>query len=387
MKEINDITEVSIVMPCLNEEETVGICIWKAKTFLYENDIKGEVVIADNGSTDKSVEISEKLGARVVHVKEKGYGNALTQGINEARGKFIIMADSDDSYDFLQIGDIIDKLREGNQLVMGNRFAGKIHKNAMPWHHKYIGNPVLSFIGRLFFSSKIGDFHCGLRGFTKEAFNKMDVRTAGMEFASEIVVKSSMLNLKVDEVPIELYPDGRKRSPHLQSFNDGWRHLRFLLMFSPRWLFLYPGFLMIILGSFAFSYILINTESQFDIHTMLYSSSIIVVGIQAVTFFIFTRIFALHEGLIPQTPRLLSIIKALSLERALILGVILIFVGIGFLLYTISTWQDGTFWKLGLRITIRYVIASVLFLLLGFQSIFSGFFINILMLRVQKRKK
>lgn len=372
-------------MPCLNEEETIGICIWKAKTFLFENNIIGEIVIADNGSTDKSVEISEKLGARVVHVKEKGYGNALTEGITKANGKYIIMADSDDSYDFLALKPLVDKLREGYELVMGNRFKGKIHNNAMPFHHKYLGNPVLSFVGRLFFKSKIGDFHCGLRGFTKDAFNRMDVRTAGMEFASEIVVKASVHKMKTAEVPIELHPDGRSRAPHLQSFNDGWRHLRFLLLFSPRWLFAYPGLLMVILGAVASSYILFNPDSKYDIHTMLYASGVVVIGVQALIFSIFSRIFALHEGLIPNTDKIRKLIKFISLEKALVVGVLFILFGLGILFYSMYIWQDGTFWELGIRITIRYVIASVLFFILGFQIIFSGFFISILMLKTQKK--
>jgi glycosyltransferase involved in cell wall biosynthesis len=370
-------------MPCLNEEETVGICIWKARTFMQEYGITGEVIIADNGSTDNSVQISNKMGARVVHVKEKGYGYALTAGIQSAKGKYIIMADSDDSYDFLDLKGFVDNLRNGNDLVMGNRFKGKIHTHAMPWHHKYIGNPVLSFTGRLFFDSKVGDFHCGLRGFTKEAFKRMDIRTTGMEFASEIVVKASMQKMKIKEIPIQLYPDGRTGSPHLQSFNDGWRHLRFLLMFSPRWLFFYPGLLMILLGSIASLYILFNPDSHWDIHTMLYSSGVAIIGVQAIIFSIFSRIFALHEGLIPESPKISRYIEKLSLEKALIYGILLILAGILIFFYSFFIWQEGTFYELGIRITLRYVIISVFLIVVGFQIIFSGFFINILMLRTR----
>ena len=240
--------EVSIVMPCLNEERTVGICVKKALISLKEGKVNGEVIVADNGSTDKSVEIAASLGARVVHVEEKGYGNALRSGFAAAHGKYIIMADADDSYDLENLMPFIEKLRKGYELVMGNRFKGGIKKGAMPWHHRYIGNPILSFIGKLFFKTPANDFHCGLRGFTKEAIEKMELQTTGMELASEIVIKSSVMNMNVCEVPTILFPDGRDRPPHLRSFRDGWRHLRFLLIYSPTWLFLYPGLALLALA-------------------------------------------------------------------------------------------------------------------------------------------
>ncbi|MCL4824927.1 MAG: glycosyltransferase family 2 protein, partial [Anaerolineales bacterium] len=240
--------ELSIVLPCLNEERTVGLCIQKAQNFLKENNIAGEVIVADNGSTDRSIEISEAAGARVVNVAEKGYGNALRGGFAAARGKFIIMADADDSYDLSNLMPFVEQLRAGYDLVMGNRFLGGIKKGAMPWHHRYIGNPILSFIGRLFFHSPARDFHCGLRGFTKSAIEQMNLQTAGMELASEIVIKASLLDMKVCEVPTTLSPDGRDRPPHLRSFRDGWRHLRFLLVYSPTWLFLYPGLFLVCIG-------------------------------------------------------------------------------------------------------------------------------------------
>lgn len=385
MKNSGNNIELSIVMPCLNEQETIGICIWKAKTFLYEYGINGEVVVADNGSTDNSAQIAKNLKARVVHVKEKGYGNSLYHGINSARGKYILIADSDDSYEFLTIFPFLEKLRKGADLVMGNRFAGKIYSNAMPWHHKYIGNPVLSFLGKLFFSTKISDFHCGMRAFTKEAFKKMDLRTVGMEFASEIVVKSYLNKFKIDEIPVELHPDGREGKPHLKSFNDGWRHLRFLFMFSPRWLFLYPGFFMALLGAILSTAILFNPDSNWDIHTMLYASGLILIGAQAVIFSVFTRIFAYHEGLIPTTPKLMKTLKKLSLEKILIAGGLLILAGLAIFVYSVYIWKEGTFFEVGIRITLRYVITSVTLIVIGFQVILSGFFINILMLKPQKR--
>lgn len=233
--------ELSIVMPCLNEEETLAVCIDKAKQFLLESKIVGEIIIADNGSTDNSLEIARQKNARIIHVEAKGYGNALKSGIAAALGKYVIMGDSDDSYDFYALAPFVEKLREGYDLVMGNRFKGGIMKGAMPFKNRYLGNPVLSFVGRLFFSIKIGDFHCGLRGFSKEAVQKMDLRTTGMEFASEMVVKASLHKMKITEVPTILHPDGRSRPPHLKPWRDGWRHLRFLLLYSPAWLFLYPG--------------------------------------------------------------------------------------------------------------------------------------------------
>ncbi|MBP6180263.1 MAG: glycosyltransferase family 2 protein, partial [Anaerolineales bacterium] len=232
--------ELSIVLPCLNEERTVGVCVSKAVNFLKQYGVSGEVILADNGSTDGSVEIASKAGAVITHVEQKGYGMALRGGFASARGKYIIMADSDDSYDLENLMPFVEKLREGYDLVMGNRFKGGIKKGAMPWHHRYIGNPVLSFLGKLFFKTPANDFHCGLRGFTKDAIEKMNLQTTGMELASEIVIKSSIMGMKTCEVPTTLSPDGRDRPPHLRSFRDGWRHLRFLLIYSPTWLFLYP---------------------------------------------------------------------------------------------------------------------------------------------------
>lgn len=287
----NEDIELTILMPCLDEAETLGICIQKANTFLADNQVVGEILIADNGSQDGSIAIAEKLQARVVNVPEKGYGAALLSGIYSARGKYIIMGDSDDSYDFTALMPFLEKLREGYDLVMGNRFKGGIMAGAMPTLHQYFGNPVLSGIGRFFFKSEIGDFHCGLRGVRKEAVAAMHLQTSGMEFASEMVIKATILGMKIVEVPTVLYPDRRTRSPHLRSWQDGWRHLRFMLIYSPNWLFLYPGLLLILIGVILGAWLLPGPRPFFgtvlDIHTLFYAALMILVGYQSVTFAIF----------------------------------------------------------------------------------------------------
>lgn len=370
-------------MPCLNEAETVGHCIRKAKSFLDANNIAGEVIVADNGSRDGSDRIAEGEGAIVINVNEKGYGNALIGGISAARGRYIIMGDSDDSYDFLGLKPFLEKLREGFELVVGNRFRGGIEKGAMPWHHRYIGNPSLSLIGKWFFKSNISDFHCGLRGFTKDAFEKMDLQTTGMEFASEMVVKATLKGLRTTEVPTKLSPDGRPGRPHLRSFRDGWRHLRFLFLYSPRWLFLYPGFLMMLIGLFISVAIFLNPENNWDIHTMLYASGSIMIGFQAVIFAVFTKTFALHEKLLPRTNRIEKLFRKVTPEKGIIVALIMLAIGAFTFIYTYAIWQEGTFYELGITITMRYVIASVTLLVLGFQLLFSSFFFNILKLNTK----
>src|SRR6185503_16780874 len=281
-------TELSVLMPCLNEAETLATCIKKAQKALDDLQVNGEVVIADNGSTDGSPEIAASLGARVIHVAQKGYGSALLGGIKAARGKYIIMGDADDSYDFTNLGPFLEKLRAGYDLVMGNRFKGGIAPNAMPPLHKYLGNPVLTGIGRLFFRSPCGDFHCGLRGFSKAAIQRLDLRTTGMEFASETVVKASLHRLRITEVPTTLSVDGRNRRPHLHTWRDGWRHLRFLLLYSPRWLFLYPGASLFLSGVAGMMWLLPAPRHVgmvgLDIHTLFYASLAVVVGFQLMMF-------------------------------------------------------------------------------------------------------
>ena len=302
--------ELSVVMPCLNEAETLEICIRKAQGFFEKEGIHGEVVIADNGSTDGSQEIASKLNARVIAVKEKGYGNALKGGINAAHGDYVMMGDADDSYDFSNMMLYVDKLREGYDLVMGNRFKGGIKKGAMPFLHKYLGNPVLSFIGRLFFNIKIGDFHCGLRGFSKVAYEKMELRTTGMEFASEMVVKASLKKLKIAEVPTILSPDGRSRPPHLNTWSDGWRHLRFLLLYSPKWLFLIPGMLLFFLGLILSSALIVKPFTigtvTFDVHTLLFTALGMLVGFQFIIFYGLTKVYTIENGLLPKSKNMIS---------------------------------------------------------------------------------
>jgi glycosyltransferase involved in cell wall biosynthesis len=310
--------ELSIVMPCLNEAETLGICIHKALGYLLQAGVSGEVVIGDNGSTDGSQKIARDLGARVIDVPVRGYGAALHGAITAARGRYCIMGDSDDSYDFENLDGFLSKLREGYDLVMGNRFKGGIAQGAMPWKNRYIGNPVLSTIGKTLFHSDAGDFHCGIRGFSKDAFLRMDLRTTGMEFASEMVVKATLLGMKMTEVPTMLRPDGRSRPPHLLPYRDGWRHLRFLMMYSPRWLFLYPGSLLILVGLAGCAWLLPGPKVVhgigFDVHTLLYAFVFVLMGFQLVAFAVFTKVFAIAEGLLPSDPRLNNVFRFITLE-------------------------------------------------------------------------
>ena len=332
--------EVSVVMPCLNEEKTVAVCIRKALDSMAALGVSGEVIIADNGSTDGSQAIARAEGARVVAVADQGYGAALRGGIEAAAGAYIIMGDSDDSYDFANLGPFIEKLREGHDLVMGNRFRGGIAPGAMPPLHRYLGNPVLSFIGRLLFRTPIRDFHCGLRGFSKAAFEKMDLRTTGMEFASEIVVKASLHGMRIAEVPTTLRPDGRDRPPHLRSWHDGWRHLRFLLIFCPRWLFLYPGFAMLAAG-FILALLVLFTGAQ-RANSLLFAMALISIGFQSVSFSLIVRRFAEKEGLLPTKKSFDRLLARLTLERGVALGSCIFFLGIfGFACTTVYWGRTG----------------------------------------------
>lgn len=375
-------TELSILMPCLNEAETLEICIKKAQKSLADLNVNGEVIIADNGSTDGSPEIAASLGARVVHVAEKGYGSALLGGIKAARGKYVIMGDADDSYDFTNLGPFLEKLRAGYDLVMGNRFKGGIEPNAMPPLHKYLGNPVLTGIGRLFFRSPCGDFHCGLRGFNKAAIQRLDLRTTGMEFASETVVKASLHGLRITEVPTTLSVDGRNRPPHLRSWRDGWRHLRFLLLYSPRWLFLYPGLLLMIIGAVVSGWLLVGPRVvdgiTLDVHTFLYAAIAIVIGYQTVIFAIFTKVFAITEGLLPEDPRLKTLFRYIKLETGILAGALLFVAGIGLSIYALDLWSSTSFGPLDPSRTLRLVIPAVTLIALGLQTVLSSFFLSIL---------
>lgn len=377
-----DRIELSILMPCLNEAETLATCIKKAQKALESLNVNGEVVIADNGSTDGSPEIAASLGAHVVHVAERGYGRALLGGIKAARGKYIIMGDADDSYDFSNLGPFLEQLRAGHDLVMGNRFKGGIEPNAMPRLHKYLGNPVLTGIGRLFFRSPCGDFHCGLRGFSKAAIQRLDLRTTGMEFASETVVKASLHGLRITEVPTTLSVDGRNRRPHLHTWRDGWRHLRFLLLYSPRWLFLYPGLSLMLIGTVVSGWLLVGPRVvdgiTLDVHTFLYAAIAIVLGYQTVIFAIFTKVFAITEGLLPEDPRLKTLFRYIKLETGILAGALLLVAGLGLSIYALSFWSSTSFGPLDPSRTLRLVIPAVTLIALGLQTVLSSFFLSIL---------
>jgi hypothetical protein len=374
--------EVTVVMPCLNEAQTLATCIRKAQNCLREHGIRSEIVIADNGSTDGSQQIARDLGARVADVPEKGYGSALRGGIAAARGAYIIMGDADDSYDFTSLMPFIEALRGGSDLVMGNRFRGGIRPGAMPPLHRYLGNPVLTGIGRLFFRSPVGDFHCGMRGFRREAILSLNLQTTGMEFASEMVVKASLLGLEITEVPTTLSPDGRNRPPHLRSWRDGWRHLRFMLLYSPRWLFLYPGIVLVLVGLTVGGWLMPGPRQvsgvTLDIHTLLYAALAVLLGFQAIVFAVSTKAFASATGLAPPDHRIERLFQVVSLEICLIIGGVLVLLGIGGSLYAVHVWS---FRPLSPSHGLRLIIPSVIALALGFQTIFSMFFLNAIGLR------
>ena len=382
---LDELTELSVVMPCLNEHETVGICVRKALKTLRDAGIKGEVIVADNGSTDGSIDLARSEGARVVNVAEKGYGNALSGGIAAARGEFVLMADADDSYNFTHIPAFLEQLHAGADLVMGNRFKGGIEEKAMPPLHRYLGNPVLTGIGRLFFSSPCGDFHCGIRAFRKDSFLRMNIRSTGMEFASEMVVKASLLQMKISEIPTTLSPDGRSRPPHLRTWRDGWRHLRFLLMYSPRWLFLYPGMLLIAAGLLGCAFLLPGPRTihgvGLDVHTLLYAFVAVLLGFQLAAFAVFTKVFAISEGLLPEDPRLNRALEYVTLETGLGVGGLLVLLGIAGSIFALSGWAVRSFGPLNPEHMLRIAMPSVFSLTLGVQIVCSSFFLSILGLR------
>lgn len=379
---VDDSLELSVVMPCLNEAETLATCITKAQRWMTKNQVAGEVIIADNGSTDGSQRIAQVMGARVVDVTERGYGAALRAGIEAARGTYVIMGDADDSYNFANLGPFLNKLRSGYDLVMGNRFAGGIEPGAMPPLHKYLGNPVLTGIGRLLFRSPCRDFHCGLRGFSKKAALKMDLRTPGMEFASEMVVKATLNNLRIVEVPTTLSPDGRSREPHLRSWRDGWRHLRFLLLYSPRWLFFYPGTLLMLVGLAAGLWLLPGPRTignvTLDVHTLLYATAAVITGFQAVNFAVFTKIFGVTSGLLPPDAKLEKAFKYVKLESGLIVGVALFLAGLALSVFAVGSWEANSFGSLEPTKVLRLVIPAVTAMMLGSEIVLSSFFLSVL---------
>lgn len=377
--------EVSVVMPCLNEAETLEACIVKAQRALQQAHIAGEIVIADNGSSDGSLQIAERLGAKVVNVQAKGYGSALMGGIAAASGQYVVMGDADDSYDFGHIPRFVEQLRKGADVVMGNRFRGGIQKNAMPPLHRYFGNPALTRLGRLFFKSPVGDFYCGLRGFRKDAYERMALRTTGMEFATEMVVKATLLELRIAEVPTTLSPDGRNRPPHLRTWRDGWRTLRFFLLYSPRWLFLYPGVALMLLGVALGLWLLPTPRTlggiTFDVHTLVYAAAFVLLGFQAVAFACFTKIFAISEGLLPPDAALDKVFRYITLELGVGVGAVLTVAGFSASAYAVMTWGAQHFGLLDYSRTMRIVIPAALLLTLGAQTIFASFFVSVLGLR------
>lgn len=382
IKELPDSIELSIVLPCLNEEKTLGVCISKALGSLTRNEINGEVIVADNGSTDRSIEIANAYGATIIHVDNKGYGNALRGGFKASRGKFIIMADADDSYELDNLLPFVEKLRAGYDLVMGNRFKGGIRPGAMPWHHKYIGNPVLSFIGQLFFKTPARDFHCGLRGFTKEAIERMNLQTTGMELASEIVIKSSILGMNVCEVPTTLSPDGRGRQPHLHSFRDGWRHLRFLLLYSPRWLFFYPGLIFLVFGGLASTALFMGRVTlpirPFDFHSLIIAGTVLVLGLNMLSFSAITRVYTYYTGLLPRRPAFFKLFKYLNLETGLAVGFLLIVIGMIIIIRAIALSYSPGFENIGFAASVRLVFGACLCIMTGGQVIFTSFVLSML---------
>lgn len=377
--------EVSVVIPCLNEAVSIGTCVAKARRCLEDLGLRAEVVVADNGSTDGSVEIARRSGAEVVRVDERGYGSALMGGIAAARGQFIVMGDADDTYDFSRLGPFIAKLQEGYDLVMGNRFLGGIHAGAMPFLNRYLGNPVLSRAGRLFFKSPVGDFHCGLRAFRKDAILRLDLRTTGMEFASEMVVKATLHGLRIAEVPTTLSPAARTRRPHLRPWRDGWRHLRFLLLYSPRWLFLYPGLLLMAVGGAVVAWLFPGPRVVWgvglDIHTMLFAAMAIVIGFQSVLFAVLSKIFAVNEGLLPENPLLTRLFRYVTLEVGLLVGLGLLAAGAAGSAYAFFLWGRSSFGAIVTTRILRVVIPALTSMALGAQIFLASFFLSILGLK------
>jgi hypothetical protein len=377
--------ELTILMPCLNESETVATCVRKARSFLSRTGIEGEVLVADNGSSDGSPQLARDAGARVVEISKRGYGNALIGGIDAAAGRYVIMADADDSYDFSQLDAFVDGLRAGNTMVIGHRFRGGIQPGAMPLLHRYLGNPVLSFAGRLFFSSDIGDFHCGLRGVDRAATLELGLRAPGMEFASEMIVKATLAGWRIAEVPTVLSPDGRSRAPHLRSWRDGWRHLRFLLMMSPRWLMLYPGACLIGVGVAAEIAILhgpvVIGGVGFDIHTMLYAGGATILGVQLILFALLARTVGVLKALLPISPPLERFLRLFTLERGILFGLVLGLSGLALAIYSVESWAHARLAALDPATIMRVAIPSVTLMLAGAEIVFASFLLGLIDVR------
>jgi glycosyltransferase involved in cell wall biosynthesis len=377
--------ELTVLMPCLNEAETLATCVDKALAALRENGIAGEVVVADNGSTDGSQNIAHEHGAHVVPVPVRGYGAALNAGVLAARGKYILMADADDSYNFAHIPRFLAELRKGADLVMGNRFAGGIGPGAMPPLHRYLGNPVLSWMGRTLFKTPVGDFHCGIRAFSRSAYEQLELRTTGMEYASEMVVKSSLLKQNMVEVPTTLQKDGRSRPPHLKTWRDGWRHFRFLLMYSPRWLFLYPGTLLMLAGIGLMAWLLPAERPlghvNLGVDTLAYAAAAVLLGFQLVFFAISAKVFAITEGLLPEDEDFNRWFRYVTLETGLIVGVLILLLGVGIAVSSVVSWSHTGYGSLPPVAMMRRTLPAMLCLMLGTQVCFGSFFLSLLGLR------
>jgi glycosyltransferase involved in cell wall biosynthesis len=376
---------ISIVMPCLNEAETLAICIRKARAAIVASGIPGEVIIADNGSTDGSLQIAADEGARIINVPIRGYGAALFAGFEAAHGKYILMADADDSYDLSHLPRFLASLDAGADLVVGNRFQGGIKPGAMPSLHRYLGNPVLSYLGRLLFRIPVGDFHCGIRAFRKDAFLRMNLRTTGMEFASEMIVKSSLLGLKITEVPTTLSPDGRSRAPHLRTWRDGWRHLRFLLLYSPRWLFLYPGLAATLIGFLVTLWLLPAQRTigsvNFDVDTLTCAIGLMLIGVHISVFAVSAKVFGMREGFLPDDPKFQRLFLYFQLESGLVLGVFFLLAGFIAMVYAVVVWRQASFGNLSPTHMLRLVLPAAASLMLGVEIVFSSFFLSLLGMR------
>jgi hypothetical protein len=384
--------ELTILMPCLNEAETLAGCIEQAQAGLERVGLRGEVLVADNGSADESAAIAGKAGARVVIVKERGYGSALRAGIEAARGKWVIMGDADGSYDFSKIERFVDKLREGFDLVIGCRLpsgGGIIAPGAMPWKNRWIGNPCLSFIGRLLFKSPARDFHCGLRGFARDACRELELKTTGMEFASEMVIKATLKSLRITEVPITLHRDGRSRPPHLKPWRDGWRHLRFMLIYSPHWLFLLPGLVLGGLGAVvgaALALAPVHLGSvEFSTGTLAVACMSVIIGTQLVAFAFFTKVFAIGEGLLPEDPRFSKVFKTFTLEKGICFGLAILILGLGLLLHGVWIWKRAGYGLISYEDNMRRLLPAVMLIVVSIQTVFSSFFLSVLGLKTDSR--
>lgn len=379
---VEQVCDLSVVLPCLDEAETLATCVTKAQRAMEELALDGEVIVADNGSADGSQEIARRLGARVIDVPVKGYGSALLSGIAAARSELVVIADADDSYDLSQIEPFVDALRGGAELVMGNRFLGGIEPGAMPTLNRYVGNPILTRLGRLLFRSPSGDFHCGMRAFRRSSILSLGLRTAGMEFASEMVVRATLAKLQIVEVPVTLSPDGRTRAPHLRPWRDGWRHLRFLFLYSPRWLFFYPGIALMVVG-LALGIALLPGPLHIgsvglDVNAFVYCAVAVIIGFQAVLFSVLARAFAVGAGLLPPSRNTERIFRIVTLEVGLAVGALLLLAGIGLSVYTVLFWSGRSFGALSTSSTIRLVVPAAMLMILGLETVLASFFLSIL---------